>query len=49
MSSSSNDPINRLGPLPGGAPESVPPPAGPEDKYEQILGLAGSIGDAGAQ
>lgn len=48
-SSSSNDPINRLGPIPGGAPDSVPPPAGPEDKYEQILGLAGSISDAGAQ
>ena len=44
-----NDPINRLGPVPGGAPDPVTPPAGREDKYEQILGLAGSIGDAGAQ
>ncbi|NYI80544.1 hypothetical protein [Nocardioides panzhihuensis] len=44
-----NDPIDRLGPLPGGAPDSVATPAGPEEKYEQILGLAGSIGDAGAQ
>jgi hypothetical protein len=49
MSASSNDPINRLGPLPGGAPESAPAPAAPEDKYEQILGLAGAIGDTGAQ
>lgn len=48
MSPSPNDPIDRLGPLPGGVPDSVPQ-AGPDDKYQQILGLAGSIGDAGAQ
>ncbi|GGR42779.1 hypothetical protein J2S40_004345 [Nocardioides luteus] len=44
-----NDPINRLGPLPGNAPEPVVPSSGPEEKYEQILGLAAAIGDAGAQ
>ncbi|MFE6645483.1 hypothetical protein ACFVJS_02890 [Nocardioides sp. NPDC057772] len=44
-----NDPANRLGPVPGSAPDSVAPATGPEDKYAQILGLASSIGDAGAQ
>ncbi|EGD44804.1 LigA [Nocardioidaceae bacterium Broad-1] len=44
-----NAPVDRLGPVPGGAADPAPPPAGPEDKYAQILGLASSIGDAGAQ
>ncbi|MFE6508828.1 hypothetical protein ACFVDI_17460 [Nocardioides sp. NPDC057767] len=44
-----NNPVNRLGPVPGGAADPALPTAGPEDKYTQILGLASSIGDAGAQ
>ena len=55
MNDSANNPASRLGPLPdatddsASAPAAVPPPAGTEDKYDQILGLAGSIGDAGSQ
>ncbi|TQL70749.1 hypothetical protein FB381_4691 [Nocardioides albertanoniae] len=44
-----DNPANRLGPLPGGAPDAAQQSAPAEDKYEQILGLAGAIGDAGSQ
>ncbi|MGH3351913.1 MAG: hypothetical protein ACRDPS_14695 [Nocardioides sp.] len=47
--SSTNGPMDRLGPLPSGAPDSAPPSAAPDDKYDQILGLASSIGEAGSQ